>query len=117
MKAKVNIYRNLHKPGKFSIRLKGKVIDHAESIIVHNCSFRVGEKGRLKVIQERRKNVHAWVVGEFYERGSYDLTQLEELYFDPYFTQHFMSLDTGKKVIYADLVVCANNRCYAKGTR
>jgi hypothetical protein len=43
---------------------KGKVIAHVDNIIVANPTFKVSEAGRQRVFKEKRKNVHAGVVGE-----------------------------------------------------
>ena len=65
---KVAIYRNLHK-NCLSVQSRervdyGKVIAHCKSIFVKRPKFIVREKGRLKVLEESRKNVHAFIVGE-----------------------------------------------------
>lgn len=65
---KAFVYYNLH-TGLWSVKaldgdLKGKVVGHAERIRLKNCEFRVSEAGRQRVLSERRKNVHAGVVGE-----------------------------------------------------
>jgi hypothetical protein len=64
---KVGVYRNLNN-GLVSIKAlegehKGKVIAHAEGVLLRDCSFKVGEKGRQRVLKEKRKNVHAYVEG------------------------------------------------------
>ncbi len=60
-KAKYYIYRNLH-TGTFSVKHKGKVIAHPKSIVALDVEFRVSQKGRAKVLAERKKYVHAYVV-------------------------------------------------------
>ena len=65
---KVAIYRNLHK-NCLSVQSRervdyGKVIAYCKSIFVKRPKFIVREKGRLKVLKESRKNVHAFIVGE-----------------------------------------------------
>ena len=64
---KAFIYFNLHKR-LFSVKAleganKGKVIAHVDRILVHDATFKVSEAGRQRVIREKRKNVHAGVVG------------------------------------------------------
>ena len=52
----VSVYRNLHKPGMFSIRQSGKVIGWSTTILLEgNIAFHVNENGRLKVTRERKK--------------------------------------------------------------
>jgi len=66
MKAKYNLYRNLHK-NLFSIRLKGLVVAHETTLILNKCVFVCKEKGRDLVRITHRKNVHAWVSAEDYK--------------------------------------------------
>ena len=61
MSAKYYIYRNLHTKG-FSMRYKGKVIQRPFCFRAYNVSFKVNEKGRQRVIKERQKNVHTFIV-------------------------------------------------------
>ena len=71
---RVEVYYNLHK-NVFSVRHKGKVIAHRRGVVIENPEFVVRKKGRERVLQEGRKNVHAFV------RGDYECVQnmLEEL--------------------------------------
>jgi len=109
-------YRNLNKPNHFSIRQSGKVIDHQVTVVLEDCKFHVGESGRIRVTQQRRKNVHSWVNAKKYIPANIEdinLLEYEELYYDPYFTQHYYSVKTGEIVKEALKVILANNRCYA----
>jgi hypothetical protein len=60
-KAKFYIYRNLHK-NCFSVKYKGRVIAHCDSFVADNATTKVNQKTRLKVVQEKKKQVHAYVV-------------------------------------------------------
>jgi len=64
---KVRVYFNLHKK-LLSVQTKvngrWKVIKHVDMIALSNVTFKVNESGRQKVLQEKRKNVHAFIVGE-----------------------------------------------------
>jgi hypothetical protein len=63
--AKVKVYWNLHK-GCWSVMDAGtrKVIGHAMQILIREASFSVSETGRERVRATRRKEVHAFVIGE-----------------------------------------------------
>lgn len=65
--AKVGIHRNLHQRNWSIVAeegsLKGLVVGHADTIHVWRAEFKVNEAGRQRVIRERKKNVHAKVVG------------------------------------------------------
>jgi hypothetical protein len=65
---KVAVYFNLHKK-VFSVKaltgqLKGLVIYHSDYVELTNCTFKVSQAGRNRVLLENRKNVHAFVVGD-----------------------------------------------------
>ena len=68
---RVFVYFNLHKK-LWSVKAlegpnKGRVVAHKTSLSLHNCAFKVSEAGRQRVIREKRKNVHAGVVGYWYD--------------------------------------------------
>ena len=61
---KVFVYWNLHKK-LWSVRDQKtkKVVDHLTSLTLTDCQFKVSESGRQRVLREKRKNVHAGVIG------------------------------------------------------
>ena len=59
---KVFIYKNLHK-NCWSLKQDGLVKAHTHDVSLFDCSFRVNQKGREKVLEEKRKNVHAGISG------------------------------------------------------
>jgi hypothetical protein len=59
---RVRVYRNLHN-GMFSVEYQGKVVAHMLEVSLIDVEFRVQEAGRRRVLRERAKNVHAFVVG------------------------------------------------------
>jgi hypothetical protein len=72
----VRVYRNLHN-GKFSIQDKatGLVLGHADEVTLAWGYFTVSESGRLRVVREGRKNVHAYAEGRYMAyKGWGDLT-------------------------------------------
>ena len=61
------VYFNLHRK-VWSIKAlegpnKGRVIAHSKVIEMSDCTFKVSEAGRQRVIRDKRKNVHAGIVG------------------------------------------------------
>jgi hypothetical protein len=64
----VQVYFNLHKRC-WSVRDKKtrRVIEHTDYATIRNPRFVVSETGRQRVIREKRKNVHAYVEGEWWE--------------------------------------------------
>ncbi len=74
LNVKVFVYFNLHRKC-LSVKAlegehKGRVIAHASSVGLINCTFKVSEAGRQRVLREKRKNVHAGVVGHLFEMGN-----------------------------------------------
>lgn len=84
---KVWVYFNLHKK-LFSIRHKGKVIAHLDKVFLTNAIFKVSEAGRKRVIRDKRKNVHAYVVGNI-ENGN--LKKGLGLTYNPYLFENFVT--------------------------
>ena len=66
------------------------------------CSFKVSEKSRQRVLKNRRKNVHAFIIGilsnEFDENKN-----LKEVTYCPYKRGEFHEID-GKPVISAKYI-------------
>ena len=58
----VKVYWNLHLDC-YSMQQSGKVVAHADQVELRDVTFRVNESGRQRVLKERRKNVHAFIVG------------------------------------------------------
>ncbi len=70
---KVFCYFNLHRKC-FSIKAlegpkKGRVVAHSDKVLLYGGTFKVSEAGRQRVLRERKKNVHAGVVGQWDETG------------------------------------------------
>jgi hypothetical protein len=67
-KNRVFVYYNFHKKcwsvKALSGKNKGRVVQHRKNIFLKDCTFRVSESSRQRVIRENKKNVHAGVVGE-----------------------------------------------------
>lgn len=113
--AKYYIYRNLRTKG-FSVRYRGLVIDRLFTFSAESVEFKVNEKGRLKVIKERQKNVHAFVVCDKYKVKKYpvlsqkDIDRLDRVMYNPYSAAHFMC--NGKKIQTAKEVIFQNGMCF-----
>jgi hypothetical protein len=86
----VEVYFNLHKK-VFSIRDKKtkKVIAHVNNITLANVSFKVSKAGRLRVLKERRKNVHAVVAGTIIAYEPLDNAAVRVTY-NPYLYDSFV---------------------------
>lgn len=90
---KVFVYYNLHKHC-WSIKAlegnnKGRVIDHVDVVTLHDPIFKVSEAGRQRVINERRKNVHAGVVGQLTADNINPSQNSIHVSYNPYFAGFF----------------------------
>ena len=47
----------------------GLLYCHAHRVEIHNAEFRVQPAGRERVLREKRKNVHAYVIGDCHDIG------------------------------------------------
>ena len=98
----VDVYFNRHK-STFSIRHKGKVIEHTDTVVIKNPRFVVNESGRNRVLREKKKNVHAFVRGEYYTK-EYKLNVLDGkkywkgIYYNPYKHGSFVYLETDQPI-------------------
>ncbi len=59
---RVQVYYNIRR-GDYSVRQDGRVIDHVDSIVLHDVRFNVAPAGWDKVRATGVKNVHATVTG------------------------------------------------------
>jgi hypothetical protein len=117
--AKYYIYFNLHKHC-YSVRYKGKVILHTTKIDCTGVTFSVSQKGRERVLKEKRKNVHAFIVAESIDtacinRFNTDLDCMVK--YNPYKYSSFVTADESpiyqaSYVALGTIVVFEKNRPY-----
>lgn len=104
---KVRAYFNFHKK-MYSIQKrtdKGwRVIDHVPYLTLENVSFHVSQKGRERVLREKRKNVHAYVRGDLREYGP---TIRQPFRYNPYEAKYFYDLETKDFIHNAEWVFLA----------
>ena len=79
---KVEVYYNLHK-NVFSVRHKGKVIAWGNRVTIENPEYVVREKGRQKVLEEGRKNVHAFVRGTLSDINNFKFGKIQQRLSEP----------------------------------
>ena len=113
---KVDVYWNLHKKC-WSIRSRerddyGKVVTHLDSCVVAAAKFVVNQKGRERVLRERKKNVHAFV------RGNLLMTKMpgtiesyvgwDKVSYNPYKGPNFVAQSTGEELTQSSLVLLSD---------
>lgn len=103
---RVEVYRNLH-TGTWSVRdtRTGRVIAHPERVAVADAVFVVRPAGRVKVLAEGRKNVHAFVRGTLVEAPAELPEDAVEAYYNPYRFDSFVDRATEAPLMSAPLVV------------
>lgn len=91
----VKIYKNLHN-GLFSVMQNGLVVAHVESFVMNNVSFKVNESGRQRVLKEKKKNVHAFIVGTLQNVNNVlieSLNNISAISYNPYKSSNFYFKD------------------------
>ena len=108
------VYFNLHKRC-FSVKAlegpnKGRVIAHANVVYMEECQFKVSKAGRQRVLREKRKNVHAGVVGvvRYFWLGSprwdaekSDPSNYVGVKYNPYKYRSFVKADNSAVPVYS----------------
>lgn len=94
--AKYYIYWNFHKK-MYSVRYKGRVIGHTKSLVAFDVKLQVSQKGREKVLREKRKNVHAYVVAKDILSDMSVRGEPTEVSYNPYKNDSFVDTN-GKSV-------------------
>ena len=124
---KTYVYWNLHKL-TFSIMQNQKVVGHSNQLYLNNVEFRVRERGRQKVLKDRVKNVHAFVVGRIFfcpEADSYPMNDpideeklgmwTHRVSYNPYLDSHFVAKKLGeigmKPVSHASIALFITTFC------
>ena len=112
---KVMVYYNLHKE-TFSVTYKSKVVLHADYVKLGNVEFRVRQGGRDKVLKEKRKNVHSFVIGTLVDYCKYPCEDMPSepnnniVTYNPYKYNSFVVKDTEEPVYRADIVKMINSK-------
>ena len=114
---KVFVYRNLHKKCYSVKDWKTKlVIAHVDEILLVDAVFKVSEAGRQRVLKEKRKNVHAGVMGFWdkeIETSSFSLYNNTHLaYYNPYKYSSFINRYTGQSLTKSSYVLLHKKGVY-----
>ena len=96
---KVFIYKNLHKDC-WSVKQDGLVKMHTHDLSLFDCSFRVNAKGRAKVLKERRKNVHAGVIGYIDTEWVNSKPNIKLAMYNPYKYKSFVRVEDDTKPVF-----------------
>lgn len=122
---RVDVYRNLSFRNRvvYSVRdhYTGLVLGHSENLLLTGCNFVVNQAGRKRVLRQKRKNVHAWVEGNYgvVHAGDYEVFSHGVIVrYNPYENETFVRMyEEGetKPVLGANLVWIDQYGVYASG--
>ena len=107
---KVDIYRNLNIPkddlSKWSVlnRDTRRVVDRVQTAHVTDVKFIVQPVGRKRVLEQQRKNVHAFVRGNLTDDRFMSIGLVKVVY-NPYKHDYFYRTDTGEAIHAWDKVL------------
>ena len=116
---KVYVYYNLHKK-LWSIKAlegerKGRVIAHRKTVVLTNVTPKVSEAGRQRVLKEKRKNVHAGLVGNWNDKQILlGLFSADEITYNPYKYNSFVFKEDETKFEYARAAWLGNKKVWVK---
>ena len=111
---RVMVYYNLHKH-TFSVTYDGRVILHADYVKLGDVEFRVRGGGKEKVRSEKRKNVHAFVIGDLLEYCDFPcediptLSSSDVVSYNPYKNDSFVYKESGEPIYKAKEVDMINS--------
>lgn len=110
-------YFNLHKK-VFSVRNEKtkKVEHHSRFVVMDNCTLKVSQAGRERVLREKRKNVHAGIQGELVSTEDILFNEQDyiELTYNPYKYHSFVVKSSEVPVKTADRIILKDKRIFAK---
>lgn len=112
---KVMVYYNLHKH-TFSVTYKDRLISHSDYVKLSDVEFRVRQGGRERVLKDKKKNVHSFVIGTLLDYCKYPCENLPSepnnniVTYNPYKYNSYVMKDTEEPVYRAGEVEMINLR-------
>lgn len=110
---KVMVYYNLHKH-TFSVTYKGRLISHSDYVKLEDVEFRVRQGGRERVVREKSKNVHSFVIGTLMDYCEFPCENLPVepnnniVTYNPYKYNSYVMKDTEEPIFHANEVEMIN---------
>jgi len=119
-KNQFKIYRNLHRDCfsvlKYNQEKKGyRLFAHEKDLICHDVNFTISKAGRDRVLLEKKKNVHAFVICQNYTTFVGEPKLGDQVYYNPYKMETFQVRTTDEPIYNAGTLIMTNNRCYLNG--
>ena len=114
---RVFVYYNLHRH-TWSIKAlegprKGLVIGHSDTVLLQDATPKVSEAGRQRVLRDKRKNVHAGIVGTLvHMEGEGYFPGLNEITYNPYKYTTFVNKQTEQVYNGSQFAYMVNRKVY-----
>ena len=106
----IKMYKNLHN-GMFSLQQNGKVVAHVNNVILKDVKFKVSKSGRQRVLQEKKKNVHAFVIGYIVDVNTENHKSDISISYNPYKSDKFYFKHNDNEAF-----LCENEMLYCSST-
>jgi len=113
------IYRNLRNKCfsilKYDEEKKGyRLYAHVTKALLYNVVTKVSEPQRQRVIKDKQKNVHAFIMAQYYisidEAGN--VNSSEEIYYNPHTQNHFTLGKGGEPFQYCEFALLDNSKAF-----
>jgi hypothetical protein len=108
---RVFVYRNSQKES-YSVRFQGLISEVNQTVVLRDCQFKVSEPGRLRVIKNQRKNVHAGVLCTRSHSIPVGLDKIAVTY-RPKEHHTFVTKEIGQPIYEARYVLLSSEGCFA----
>jgi len=113
------IYRNLRNKCfsvlKYDEEKKGyRLYAHVTKALLYNVVTKVSEPQRQRVIKDKQKNVHAFIMARYYLPIQEDrhIQPSQEIYYNPYQQNHFTIGKGGKPFQYSEFALLDNSKAF-----
>lgn len=118
---KVDVYRNLNDDCLSILSRRshdyGTVVEHRDIVVVEDVEFVVQDAGRRRVLDEEKKNVHAFVRGNTADDQSWRPDDGTVVTYDPYKFDSFVEEDSHDPVTSAECVLVRPHKVEAVGLK
>lgn len=112
---RVDVYRNLNKRPAvvFSLRQKGKVLDHRGTVTLSECRMKHASPKQLQEVRTGARQVCQWISGLLCDPQELEGLFRVRLLCDPKKSDGFCRLDTGERIDSARYVLFSPEGCFA----
>ena len=110
----VVVYYNFRKKCYSIVNKKtGRVCGYSNQFMIKDVISKVYEKRRQLVLRDKRKNVHAFLIGSYIENEiELNVDKMKKLYYNPYKTSSFINYENGEHFNSSSLVFLTKDFIY-----